>query len=64
MLFLKGEKVTLAVKLAIGYTDQKENVLHNIGMAGLLYYTLPIIIIFFSLQRRFIAGLLSGGLKG
>jgi ABC-type glycerol-3-phosphate transport system permease component len=64
VLFLKGEKVTLAVKLAIGYTDQKENVLHNIGMAGLLYYTLPIIIIFFSLQRRFIAGLLSGGLKG
>jgi ABC-type glycerol-3-phosphate transport system permease component len=64
VLFLKGEKVTLAVKLAIGYTDQKENVLHHIGMAGLLYYTLPIIIIFFAMQRRFIAGLLTGGLKG
>ena len=64
VLFLKGEKVTLAVKLAIGYTDQKENVLHHIGMAGLLYYTAPIIIIFFALQRRFIAGLMSGGLKG
>jgi ABC-type glycerol-3-phosphate transport system permease component len=33
-------------------------------MAGLLYYTAPIIIIFFALQRRFIAGLMSGGLKG
>jgi multiple sugar transport system permease protein len=64
LLFLKGEKVTLAVKLAIGYTDQKENILHNILMAGLVYYTAPIVIVFFALQRRFIAGLMSGGLKG
>jgi ABC-type glycerol-3-phosphate transport system permease component len=42
----------------------KENVLYNIGMAGIVYYTLPLVIIFFSLQKRFVAGLLSGGLKG
>ena len=63
-LFLRGEKLTLAVKLARGYVDQKESVLYHVGMAGLLYYTLPIIVLFFTLQRRFIAGLLSGGLKG
>jgi multiple sugar transport system permease protein len=63
-LFLRGEKLTLAVKLARGYVDQKESVLYHVGMAGLLYYTLPIIVLFFALQRRFIAGLLSGGLKG
>jgi ABC-type glycerol-3-phosphate transport system permease component len=33
-------------------------------MAGIVYYTLPIVIVFFALQRRFISGLLSGGLKG
>jgi ABC-type glycerol-3-phosphate transport system permease component len=64
VLFLRGEKVTLAVKLANGYTDIKQNILHHVGMAGIVYYTLPIIIVFFALQRRFIAGLLSGGLKG
>ncbi len=64
VLFLRAEKVTLAVKLANGYVDMKQNILHNIGMAGIVYYTLPIVIIFFALQKRFIAGLLSGGLKG
>jgi multiple sugar transport system permease protein len=38
-LFLRGEKLTLAVKLARGYVDQKESVLYHVGMAGLLYYT-------------------------
>lgn len=64
VLFLKGENANLAVKLALGYSDQKESVLFNISMAGVVYYTLPIIILFFALQRRFISGLLSGGLKG
>jgi multiple sugar transport system permease protein len=63
-LFLTGEKVPLAVKLARGYVDQKESLLYNVGMAGLLYYTIPIIILFFTLQKRFISGLLAGGLKG
>jgi multiple sugar transport system permease protein len=64
VLFLSNEKSTLAVKIAMGYADMKENVLYNIGMAGIVYYTLPLVIIFFSLQKRFVAGLLSGGLKG
>ena len=58
------ENPPLAVKLARGYVDQKESLLYNVGMAGLLYYTLPIIVLFFTLQRRFISGLLAGGLKG
>lgn len=64
ILFLRGEKANLAVKLAVGYTDQKENVLHNLYMSGLVYYTLPIVVLFFALQKRFISGLLAGGLKG
>ncbi len=63
-LFLRGEKLPLAVKLARGYVDQKESILYHIGMAGLLYYTAPIVILFFTLQKRFISGLLAGGLKG
>ena len=64
VLFLSDEKSTLAVKIAMGYSDMKENVLYNIGMAGIVYYTLPLVIVFFTLQRRFVAGLLAGGLKG
>jgi multiple sugar transport system permease protein len=64
VLFLTDEKSTLAVKIAMGYSDMKENVLYNIGMAGIVYYTLPIVIVFFALQKRFVAGLLAGGLKG
>jgi ABC-type glycerol-3-phosphate transport system permease component len=64
VLFLSNEKVTLAVKLARGYTDFKDQLLHNIAMAGILYYSLPVILLFFFLQRRFISGLMSGGLKG
>jgi multiple sugar transport system permease protein len=64
VLFLSNEKSTLAVKIAMGYADMKENVLYNIGMAGIVYYTLPLVLIFFSLQKRFVAGLLAGGLKG
>lgn len=63
-LLLSGDKVNLAVKLAKGYSDVKDNVLYNIGMAGIVYYTLPIAILFFTLQKKFIAGLTAGGLKG
>jgi multiple sugar transport system permease protein len=63
-LFLSGDKVNLAVKLVTAYQDVREDLLANIGMAGILVYALPIVILFFALQRRFIAGLLSGGLKG
>jgi ABC-type glycerol-3-phosphate transport system permease component len=64
VLFLTAQKLTLSVKLSTGYTDLKENLLYNIAMAGIIYYTLPVIILFFAIQRRFIAGLMSGGLKG
>ena len=64
ILFLRGDKLTLAVKLARGYITYEGDLLQNVAMAGIVYYTLPIIIVFFVLQRRFVAGLLSGGLKG
>jgi multiple sugar transport system permease protein len=64
VLFLNDQKSTLAVKIAMGYSDQKENVLYNIAMAGIVYYTIPLVILFFSLQKKFVAGLLAGGLKG
>lgn len=63
-LFLEGEKANLAVKLARGYMDQKDSVLYHLQMAGLLFYTLPIVALFLAVQRRFISGLLTGGLKG
>jgi ABC-type glycerol-3-phosphate transport system permease component len=64
VLFLSDEKTSLAVKMMGGYSDQKENILYNVAMAGILYYTLPLVIIFFAMQKRFVAGLLEGGIKG
>jgi len=64
VLFLSEEKTTLAVRIMGGYSDQKENILYNVAMSGVLYYTLPLVIIFFALQKRFVAGLLEGGIKG
>lgn len=64
VLFLTDEKTSLAVKIAMGYSDQKENVLYNIAMAGIVYYTIPLMVLFFTLQKKFVAGLLAGGLKG
>jgi ABC-type glycerol-3-phosphate transport system permease component len=64
VLFLSDDKTSLAVKIMGGYSDQKENILYNVAMAGVLYYTLPLVIIFFALQKRFVAGLLEGGIKG
>jgi multiple sugar transport system permease protein len=64
VLFLSDGKTSLAVKIMGGYSDQKENILYNVAMSGVLYYTLPLVIIFFALQKRFVAGLLEGGIKG
>lgn len=64
ILFLSEGKANLAVQLATAYSDVKDNLLFNLQMGGTLLYTLPILILFFVLQRRFIAGMLSGGLKG
>jgi ABC-type glycerol-3-phosphate transport system permease component len=64
VLFLSDDKTSLAVKIMGGYSDQKENILYNVAMSGILYYTLPLVVVFFALQRRFVAGLLEGGIKG
>ena len=64
VLFLSDDKTSLAVKIMGGYSDQKENILYIVAMAGVLYYTLPLVLIFFAMQKRFVAGLLEGGIKG
>ena len=64
VMMLRGQKVNLAVRLATGYSDVQDNMLYNIGMAGIVYYTTPIVILFFTLQKKFISGLTAGGLKG
>ncbi len=64
VMMLRGDRVNLAVRLATGYSDVQDNMLYNIGMAGIVYYTLPIVILFFTLQKRFISGITAGGLKG
>jgi ABC-type glycerol-3-phosphate transport system permease component len=63
-IFLSSDKANLAVKLAQGYQDPQGNIYYNVAMAGISLYSMPIVALFFVLQKWFMSGLLGGGLKG
>jgi ABC-type glycerol-3-phosphate transport system permease component len=63
-LLLDDHKTTLAVKIATGYTDPQGNPLISATMAGSLIYALPLVAVFFLIQRYIIQGIVTSGLKG
>ncbi len=63
-LFLSSTKTTLAVKLNGAYVDIQQNVLFGPLMAGVLYYVLVPVAIYFIFQRQIMGGLPAGGIKG
>ncbi len=63
-LFLSSTKTTLAVKLNSAYVDIQQNILFGPLMAGVLYYVLVPVAVYFIFQRQIMSGLLQGGLKG
>lgn len=64
LIFLSANNTTLAVAMGTGYSDPHGNVLTNVLAAGAVYYSLPIIVLFFIAQRFFVQGIVTTGLKG
>ena len=64
ILYLADDNTTLAVKLSTGYRDPQMNVLVTPMMAGIIIYSLPLIIIFFVAQKHIIQGVVTSGMKG
>jgi ABC-type glycerol-3-phosphate transport system permease component len=63
-LLLDDEHTTLAVKIGSGYTDPQGNPLLAVTMAGSILYALPLVAVFFLVQRHIIQGIVTSGLKG
>jgi ABC-type glycerol-3-phosphate transport system permease component len=63
-LLLDDEHTTLAVKIGSGYTDPQGNPLLAVTMAGSILYALPLVAVFFLVQRQIIQGMVTSGLKG
>lgn len=63
-LFLSGDKATLAMKLASAFTDPKGNPIVTLTLAGLVMYALPLVFVYFLMQRQLVQGIVTTGLKG
>ena len=62
-LFLSADKSTLAMRLATAYTNPQGYPIFSLTMAGVVLYSLPLIIIFFLAQRYFVEGIVTTGIK-
>jgi ABC-type glycerol-3-phosphate transport system permease component len=52
------------VKLATGFRNPQGVTLTTVSMAANVIYILPMIIVFFILQRNILRGVVTSGLKG
>lgn len=62
-LLLSSENTTLAVAITTGYTDRLGHSFPTLIAAGSLLFALPVIILFLLLQRYFVQGFATSGLK-
>jgi ABC-type glycerol-3-phosphate transport system permease component len=63
-IFLSVDNTTLAVAMSNGYVDPQGFILTNVLSAGSIFYTLPVLVLFFFAQRYFVQGIVTTGLKG
>jgi multiple sugar transport system permease protein len=63
-LLLDTDKTTLAVAIATGYYDLQGRPLLPATMAGMMLYALPLVAVFFFVQRYIIQGIVTTGTKG
>jgi multiple sugar transport system permease protein len=63
ILLLSQDNTTLAVAMANGYRDPFGNPYMTITMAGVVLYSLPLILVFFFAQRLIIQGIVTTGLR-
>jgi multiple sugar transport system permease protein len=62
-LLLDTGRTTLAVQLTYGYQNAHGGQLNNLVAAGTLMYVVPVLVLFLILQRGFVAGISTSGLK-
>lgn len=63
-LLLDSDQTTLAVAIATGYYDLQGRQLLPATMAGMVLYALPLVVVFFFVQRYIIQGIVTTGTKG
>ncbi|MFE4799385.1 carbohydrate ABC transporter permease [Streptomyces sp. NPDC056708] len=62
-LLLDDDRTTLAVKLATGYATPSGAPLNNLVAAGAVMYVVPVLVLFLIMQRGFMSGVATSGLK-
>lgn len=62
-LLLSAESTTLAVAIATGYVDPMQHPFQTLIAAASLLFSLPVIILFVVLQKYFVQGFATSGLK-
>lgn len=62
-LLLSADRTTLAVALSTGYVDQMMHPIQPLIAAGSLLYALPVVLVFLFLQRYFVEGFATSGMK-
>ena len=62
-LFLSTHS-TLAMSLANAFSNPRGYTIYTLSMAGMVIYTLPLVILFFIMQRQLVQGIVTTGLKG
>ena len=62
-LLLDDDRTTLAVRLAKGYANAHGEPLNNLVAAGTVLYIVPVLALFLILQRGFVTGVATSGLK-
>ena len=62
--FLRTACATLAVLINTVFTNPEGQFLTTLTIAGIIVYTLPIVLIFFFSQRYILRGVVTSGLSG
>ncbi len=64
LIYLSGDKTTLAVALAKAYVDDSGTPLITVSVAASVLYTLPLVLIFIVGQKHILEGYVTTGIRG
>jgi multiple sugar transport system permease protein len=64
LMYLNDNNTLLGVKLATGFKNPQGITLTTVSMAANVMYVLPMVIVFFILQKNILKGVVTSGLKG
>jgi ABC-type glycerol-3-phosphate transport system permease component len=63
-LYLTDSKATLAMKLATAFVDPMNQPIVTLTFAGIVLYTIPLVLVYLLMQRQIVQGIVTTGLKG